>query len=234
MKTLHTALVAALFVATPSIAFAQLPSDRVTHKSPSKYPYERGGLAGIGLVTGLKLGAGFGQPFSEFGTSPVAELELGYLLPPLKRSFEIFLSGQYAQPVTKADGIEDDHGSAGTSRLPGPMSYEIKTQQAVLTLGALYRVPLDIPMFRPYAGIGGRMYLLKTTIDANAAGMDFGQNTETGQQFGFYGALGGELYLGPGALLLEVQFGQTTIDGFVLREANAGALNTAIGYRLFI
>jgi hypothetical protein len=218
---------------TSSFVYAQ-PSEHSGNEVEASYPYEDGGLAGIGLVTGLKLGAGFGRPFGEFGTSPIGELELGYLLPALDRSFELFFSGQYAQPVTKANGIVDDEGSAGSSRLPGEMNYEITTQQGVLTLGALYRVPLHVPMFRPYAALGGRMYLLKSTIDASAGMEDFGENTETDREFGFFGALGGELYIGPGAALLELQFGHTTIDGFVLRDAGASSLNTALGYRLFI
>ncbi|MBM4362708.1 MAG: hypothetical protein FJ104_08505 [Deltaproteobacteria bacterium] len=53
-------------------------------------------------------------------------------------------------------------------------------------------------------------------------------------KFGFYGALGGELHVGPGAVLLEVQTGYAAVDGFVLRDTNVGALNAALGYRLFL
>jgi hypothetical protein len=191
------------------------------------YLYEKGGIAGIGLVIGGKVGGGFSQPFSDLGTSPVGELELGYLLPFLDRSFEVFASGQYAQPMTDGKNIQD-------SRLPGPMSYDLKQQQAIITLGLLYRIPLQIPMFRPYLGLGGRSYLMRTTITGKGGTESFGENQETMVSWGFYGALGGELHVGPGAILLEAQIGQAKADGFILRNTNVSALNVALGYRLFI
>jgi hypothetical protein len=196
--------------------------------------YEKGGLAEIGLVVGGKLGGGFSQPFGSLGTSFVGELELGYTLPPLKRSIEIFVAGQYASPKTEGHDIADTYGPSKGSRIPGKMSYDLTEQQAVVTLGGLYRIPLSIPLFRPYVALGGRMYMLRTTVTGTAGTQDFGSNDETAMKFGFYGALGGELHFGPGAVLLEVQTGYASVDGFVLRDTNVGALNVAVGYRLFI
>lgn len=194
----------------------------------------KGGVAGVGLVLGAKLGGGFSQPFSALGTSPVVEFELGYLLPPLGRSIEIFASGQYAAPKTSKDGVVDTFGADGKSRIPGPMSYELTEQEAIVTLGGLYRLPLPTPLFRPYVALGGRMYLLKTTVSGSAGTQAFGENQETATKVGFFGALGGELHFGPGAVLLEVQTGYASVNGFVLRDTNVGALNVALGYRLFI
>ena len=201
-------------------------------RDESPYSYEDGGLAGLGLVTGLKVGAGLG--LKAFGATPVVELELGYLLPPLERSFQIFVSGQYAAPKAEGDDIEDVYGVDGESRLPDSASYEIVERQAVLTLGVLYRVPVDLPLMRPYAGVGGRLYLTEAVIEGSAGGVDFGENRETDAQAGFFGALGMEAYLGPGAALLELQLAYAKIDGYVLRKANATSLNIALGYRLFI
>jgi hypothetical protein len=196
--------------------------------------YERGGLSGVGLVVGGKLGGGFGQPFSELGTTFVGELELGFTLPPLRRSIEIFIAGQYAAPTTEKKGIADESGPGGTSRLPGEWEYSLTERQAIVTLGGLYRLPLPTPLFRPYLALGGRMYLLRTEVNGRSGGETFGGNDETATKFGFYGALGGELHVGPGAVLLEVQTGYAGVDGFVLRDTNVGSLNVALGYRLFI
>lgn len=196
--------------------------------------YEKGGLAEIGLVVGGKLGGGFSQPFSSLGTSFVGELELGYTLPPLKHAIEIFVAGQYASPKTEGHDIVDIFGPSKGTRIPGKMSYDLTEQQAIVTLGGLFRIPLSIPMFRPYVALGGRMYLLRTTVSGTAGTQAFGSNDETATKFGFYGALGGELHFGPGAVLLEVQTGYAGVDGFVLRDTNVGALNVAVGYRLFI
>ncbi|MEN9579510.1 MAG: hypothetical protein RJA70_2519, partial [Pseudomonadota bacterium] len=62
----------------------------------------------------------------------------------------------------------------------------------------------------------------------------FGKNFETGGAGGFFGALGGELHLGPGAALLELQASSASIDQFMLRNTNAGALSVSLGYRIFL
>jgi hypothetical protein len=43
---------------------------------------------------------------------------------------------------------------------------------------------------------------------------------------------GAELFVGPGALLAELSFGWASVNSFVLRNTNLGALNLAVGYRL--
>jgi len=98
----------------------------------------------------------------------------------------------------------------------------------------IYRLPLAIDFVRPYAALGGRAYLMRTTINGKAGSESFGENEETATNFGVFGALGAELHIGPGAILLELQTGYAKIDGFVLRDTSAGSLNVALGYRLFL
>ena len=189
--------------------------------------------AKLGLVLGGKVGGGIGAPFSEFGASPVAELEIGFLLPlpaPVGRSIELFITGQYTQPtvdgrVTKAD-----------PRLPGDgvLEYEVTQQELALTFGALYRIPLSTDLLMPYGALGGRMYLLKTKVTGSGGGEAYGDNEETASEFGFYAALGVDFFVGPGAILAEVQMGYAALDGFVMRNTNVGALNLAVGYRLML
>jgi hypothetical protein len=189
--------------------------------------------ANIGLVAGLKLGAGFSQPFSKLGSSVVTELELGYLLPlpdPVGRSFQLFLTLQYAQPSVEGEIEQTD------PRLPddGIMKYNITQQQLVLTPGVLYRLPVGGELLRPYAALGARVYMMRTLIEAEAAGESFGDNEETATSVGFYGALGCDIFLGPGAILAELQLAYASLDGYVMRETNVGALNLAVGYRLIL
>ena len=188
--------------------------------------YQRGGQLGTGLVLGVKAGAGLGQPFGDLGTSFITELELGYNLPFLQRSFELFLTGAYTQP--KAEGTLDD------ARLPGPAKYEIKQQQAQLTLGLLYRIPLANRLFRPYLSVGPRLFAMRSEAKGSADGLPFGKNEETSTKLGVFAALGGELMLGPGALLLEVSLSWAKLDGHIFRDTNAGALGIALGYRFFL
>ena len=42
-----------------------------------------------------------------------------------------------------------------------------------------------------------------------------------------------DLFIGPGSILLEVQFGSSKVDQFILRDTNNGALNVAAGYRFY-
>jgi hypothetical protein len=203
-----------------SDARAQEPSGR------ERALYEQGGLLGTGLVLGLKVGAGFGQPFGDLGTSYIPELELGYALPVLDRSLELFVSGAYTAP--KAEGTLSD------DRLPSPVKYSLTQQQALVTLGLLYRVPLSTKWFRPYLAAGPRLFAMRTEAKGNGGSQPFGKNEETSTKVGVFAALGGELHVGPGALLLEVSLSWAKVDGYVLRKTSAGALGLSLGYRFFM
>ena len=218
MMTLAVALMLSGF---SSAAAAEEDSDKTL--------YEQGGLAELGLVVGATAGGGFGQVFTDFGTRFVGGLEIGYLLPFLDRSLEYWVSGQYAAP--KAEGT-----AAADPRLPGSgeMTYEVVHNQATIGTGVLYRIPLSTTLIRPYVSVGGLMYLTRTDVTGSAGGESFGENEETATDYGFFGALGAEYYLGPGGLLFEVQTSYASVDHFILRETNSGALNVALGYRLFL
>jgi hypothetical protein len=82
--------------------------------------------------------------------------------------------------------------------------------------------------------VSSRLVRTNPRVEANAGGESFGRNDETATQLGFFGALGGELFVGPGAALLELQLGHAGVDGFVLRDTNTSTFNAALGYRLFL
>jgi hypothetical protein len=188
--------------------------------------YERGGLFSAGIVLGIKAGAGLSQPFGDLGSSFITELELGYNLPVLDRSFELFVAGAYTQP--SAEGTLTDE------RLPGPIKYSIKQQQAMVTLGLLYRVPLATDRFRPYLSAGPRLFAMRSEAKGSGGDEAFGQNEETATKLGVFAAVGGELQLGPGALLLEVSMSWAKLDAYVLRDTSTGALGLSLGYRFFL
>ncbi|MDF1565740.1 MAG: hypothetical protein P1V51_22085 [Deltaproteobacteria bacterium] len=190
------------------------------------------GLFGAGVVLGFKAGGGLGQLTSPLGASLVAELELGYTLPlpePVGRDLQLFLAGQYIGPSVSETVSEPD------PRLPGDgtWSYSVTLQQAILALGVLYRLPLGPEWLRPYLSAGARLTLSRAVVSGDAEGEPFGENEETATDLGGQGALGAELALGPGALLLELQFGYAPLDGKVFQNTNSGALAFALGYRLF-
>jgi hypothetical protein len=217
-------LIAALVAAPCALAHAQAQSDDHADDPLAS-------RANVGLVLGGKVGGGIGKPFSEFGATPVFELELGYMLPlgdPIGRSIELFVTGQFTQP-----GI-DGKASKPDSRLPGDgiLHYDVTQQELALSLGALYRFDLHSKLLMPYGGLGGRMYMLKTKVKASAGGQSYGQNDETQTKFGLLLLGGVDMFVGPGALLAELSFGWASLDGYVLRNTNLGALSLAVGYRL--
>ena len=177
------------------------------------------------MLLGFKVGAGFGQVASPFGTAFVPELELGYGFG-ASHSFVVALAGQYAAPTTTGTAPKDP-------RLPGSgtMSYTLTQNQLILTLSAQYRFDTG-SAWRPYVALGPRLYLMRTDITASGGGQDFGKNAETSTQVGFYAAVGTEWAMGPGALTLELQFGYASVDQYVLRKTSVGALNVVAGYRI--
>ena len=200
-------------------------SDTGVKASPEDVPISQsGGLAGIGLVAAAKVGGGLS--LSHLGASPVVELELGYDLPVLDRSLEVFVSGQYLAPSTSGSNLEDD-------RLPQAASYKVIQQEGIFTLGGLLRFPVPVSWVRPYAGIGARLYLLRTVVHGDA-GSPFGKNEETASRVGLWGAIGSEFYLGPGALVVEVAGAYSGLNGFIVRDSSTGGLSGALGYRFFI
>jgi len=239
-------LLATVALFAPGVAFAQeggeaapagdtSPAPEVEAEAEGDpAPYQDGGLlAGAGLVIGVKLGGGFSQVFSDLGSSFVGELELGYLLPlpePVGRGIELFATGSYAGPSTDGTVSNND------ARLPGDgsFSYEVTVQQAIIGFGLLYRIPLPTDIVHPYIGGGTRIYLTAAEVSGEASGEAFGDNEETSTSVGGFGIIGADFFLGPGAILLEVQAAGSELDNFVMQNTNTGALNVAVGYRLFL
>lgn len=217
------ASLALLTVALAALAATPVSAQESTVESGTVY--ERGGLVGTGIVIGAKAAVGFGQVYDTSGTGWLGELELGWVTP--YRPIQIFATGSYVSTGREGTGEPD-------ARLPGEMSYDFTQQQFVLTLGALYRLPLSTDLIRPYAALGGRIYLTSTEIDGEAASEPFGTYTEEGTNYGIYGALGADIFVGPGSILFEIQTGWAPVDRFVLQDTSTGALNIALGYRIFL
>jgi hypothetical protein len=218
----------------PEPAPAEVAADGAAPAEPSGPIYERGGLFGAGLVLGVKVGGGFSQVFSDLGAAFIPELELGWTIPALDRALEIFVSAQWAAPSQEGKAVADP-------RLPGDgvMRFDVTQQEVALTFGLLFRIPLASDLVRPYVAAGARLYLLRTeataeVTDGAAAVQPFGESKETDSQAGAYGALGADLFLGPGALNLELQIGWSALDAFIMRDTNTGSLNVMVGYRFFL
>jgi hypothetical protein len=210
-----------------SVVRAQEKEQAAERKSPLD------ARASTGLVLAGKVGIGLGKPFSDFGATPVFELELGYLLPfgaPVNRSIEVFVDGQYTMAGMTGTSKQSD------PRLPstGLVKYDLTQQALALSLGGIYHIDVGSELIMPYAGLGARMYLLKTKVKGSAGGQTYSPSDETQTRAGLLLLGGVEIFAGPGALLAELSFGWASVNSFVLRDTNLGALNLTLGYRLVL
>jgi len=197
-------------------------SGEVTTETPPEHPPWH---HGSGIVIGLKVGGAFAGVFNDFGAAFVPELELGWMLPFADRMLEVFVSGRWSAPTTSGVVGPD-------ARLPGDgmMSYNVEQQTAAIGLGLRLRIDVS-EIFSPYLAAGGRVNLMRSYTNGEAGGQPFGENTETSTNWGFFGALGGEIHVGPGAILLEVQANQVSTNHFVLQDTNLSSLDIFAGYR---
>lgn len=217
-NTLSFIIVAlALLVAAPAMAQNEVSSGPV---------YEDGGMFGTGIVVGIKAGGAFGQPFNETTTGLVAELELGWVLLPFP-DIQFFTNLQYATASQSGEGTDPRLADDGT------WTYDLTTQQFIITPGVLYRLPFGPDWYRAYVGAGMRIHLTSTEATGAAASQDFGTYTEEATDLGGYGVLGSDFFVGPGSILVELQFGYGSVDHYILQDTNNGTLNFALGYRFF-
>jgi hypothetical protein len=223
--------------AEPEAAKVEKPEAGVKkRKKPGAWEetlHQKGGAFGLGLVIAPKLAAGINQVSGNgLGAGAVFELELGYMPPlfsPIGRDIQIFLVGQYTAPTAT-------QSLSGDGRLPGngDWQYELTLHQWVGTFGLLYRIPVPPAWMRPYVAAGMRGYWTTTVADGSAGENEFGTYEESAFDLGGYGAAGVDFFLGPGALLLELQFGMSALDSYILRETSTAALNIGLGYRFML
>lgn len=221
--------------ASPTPAPTAVVQDTAAARGDERTIGERGGLFGLGLVVAPKLGGGLGSVFlSGAGGTFVGELEVGYDLPlalPVGRDLEVFASLGYTAPSAT------ETVPAGDARLPedGAFEYTLTLHQLVGTYGVLYRLPIHaVPWWRLYVAAGARTIWSNTVITGASAGQAFGEYQETAFDLGAYGAVGSDFYVGPGAVLVELQAAASWPDRFVLRATSTTALQMALGYRFFL
>lgn len=195
--------------------------------------HDRGGLFGVGLVLAPRLGGALGAvSFAGAGLTLTPSLEVGYLLPlpdPLNRDLQLFARGSYAAP--SADQVVD----AGDERVAdGTFHYSLTLHQWTLTTGALYRLPVPLSWLRPTVALGLQTVFSRTVVNGDAGDADFATATEDAVDLGVVGSVGADLFVGPGAISVDVDVGYVPADRFVLRATSATAVGLVVGYRFFL
>lgn len=189
------------------------PADKPAEKT------ESADHARSGVLIGAKVGGIL--PFSKLGPNVSVGIELGYAF----GNFAVALDVDYTAP--KASGSETDPRVTGSA-----YSWHLTEQELNVMPVFLYRLPLGA--LTPFAGIGPRLYLLKSTVRSNTGTPSFQETTEKSTKFGFGVPLGVELKLGPGAAIAEVLLQYGGLDHTATGASNTGSATLSLGYRIVL
>jgi hypothetical protein len=204
----------------------------VVKPSPPRWRFSRGKV-----IVGARFGGVFAEPFSALGASFLLDVEVGWALPKLPgigEGLALALDLGYTQP--HADGSAVDPRVAVGS---GSWDYHLTEHQVWLGVTALYRAPFLHHVLRgrlvPYAGLGTRVALLKSSVTGQASdGTAIGGYVEQSTRWGFVALVGADYALGPGRILFEMTIVATPFEHNVTGGSDSGYLSLQAGYRILL
>jgi hypothetical protein len=174
-----------------------------------------------GLLAGAKIGGIV--PLDGLSPFPHVGVEVGYVLPPVKRQLAIVIGADYTQPT--ATGEETDPRVTG-----GRYTWKLVEQELGVQATLVFRARAMKPV-APYAGIGPRVLFTRSKVSDD--GMPtISTTTEQSMRLGVAIPAGVELPLGPGSAIAEVLLQYGTLDHVATGDAHTGAITLAAGYRL--
>jgi opacity protein-like surface antigen len=193
------------------------------------------------FVIGAKIGGLFAEPFTNcnagmggsctgLGASFLADVEVGYVLPYLNRSFGILLDVGYTQPTASGDQTDPRIDVAKNA-----YHWDLTQRELLLGLTVLYRMTfIRDGRIAPYIGIGPRLWLLQTSVNGTAGASTISESTEQSTKVGLSVPIGVDFALGPGRFFGEFQVLWAPIDHRTTGDASVGALTIEAGYRFFL
>jgi hypothetical protein len=229
MKTEHTVFTISLALAlTASHAMAQEAPDAALLPADAGLSAEASATADLGdragsappLVIGARLGGIFPPVFTELGSHVTVGLEVGYRLPVLAQRLEIMAGAGYAPPGRTYDD--------------GPYAADVTQEELHFSLGPRARFALPGLPLQVTAAAGFRLFLLRSTSTGSRDMESFAEFTEQSTRAGFFGALGGEFGVGPGAAFLDIELGYSSLPHKITGDVSTGNLAAVVGYRLFL
>jgi opacity protein-like surface antigen len=179
--------------------------------------------------TGVLLGAKVGGLVPFGGLSPNARvgLEAGYVFSFCNGCFGAALDVDFAAP--KAHGSNPDDPRV----MGGSYNWHLTEQELSFMPVVMYRLT-SLKVLTPYAGIGPRVFLLRSTVKGDANGSAIAETTEQSTKVGIGIPVGVELPLGPGGLVAELLFEYGSLDHRATGTTNTGGLNLMVGYRFLL
>jgi hypothetical protein len=173
---------------------------------------------------GVHAGVVLPQLGSKLGTAVGFKLDGGYVV---WRRLAITLAVSYSQPPV-------DH-TVMDPRVPGGSFTSSSTQREFgVLVGGRWRFLPPSSSFNAYAGLGAKVYFLKTLVDGEAAGQAFLENTEQSTRVGGAVFGGSELRAGPGAACLELEIGGSALPHTTTGDVQTTAVSVTLGYRFLI
>ena len=221
MRTILMLFSALTTVAIPALAAAEQQSDTAgsTSESPTKSAHRSG------VLLGAKVGGVV--PFGGLSPNARVGVDLGYVFPWANGSFGAWLDVDFAAP--KSSGTK-----TGDPRVPsGGYDWHLTEQELAIMPVFVYRLT-SLGSIVPYAGIGPRIYMLRSTVRGNAGGSAIAETTEQSTKLGVGVPIGAELRLGPGAALAELLLEYGSLDHTATGTTNSGGINLLLGYRFLL
>jgi hypothetical protein len=179
------------------------------------------------VTLGLKLGAVVPQIFSNLSPAMAGTVEAAFTLPFLGQRLALYLDFSYCRPDYIVRGEPDPR------LLGGEYRYRITEDQYALGVGALARVfaPRSQDLFglNFYGKLGMRKEFQKASVSGKAMS-GLGTTQEVASEASFFVGAGAEFALGPGALVLEIDFDYAGVNHQLSGNAATGGLGFLAGY----
>jgi len=171
------------------------------------------------LVLGVETGAMI--PFTELDPHVAVAIEIGYMLPFWGRRLELFFATGWSPPGRT---FTDDRGYEG----------DVTVHQLHFSVGPRLRVMEASSIWNVTIATGARINLIRSLSNGERNGESFAEYTEESTEVGAFGAIGGELRLGPGALHLDLDVGWSPLPHRITGDESTLNLTTTLGYRFMV
>jgi hypothetical protein len=202
------------------------------------------------LQVGVRVGAVIPEAFNKLEANFLVGVELAYQLPipKLHNRLGLYFDVTYSRPTLSDTVVDPRITTCGTG---GKCSetYDMVIHDVGFALGVHFWQPLgSAQRWLVFGGLGAKMHLRRTIINATADGgtggtaQPLGQNQEdsTSDGFGLDLKLGGGYRIGPGAIVVEFRVEYTPIEHLITggdrpgESANTANLMFLAGYSFFL
>lgn len=185
------------------------------------------------LAVSPHLGVTAPQPFGDLGSFPIFGADAGVILPydmaGFERPLQIGLEGSFTAPSAEGEGLHPMLGESGAG-----YQWDLRQRMFTVQLSMMWRLMPPGEQLSAYLLLGPRIYLMESVLEASGnSGQDFGEHRETNTEVGFAIGGGAEYLLGPGAVVGALVFARSPLDQRITGDANTGAFQLNVGYRLF-